>query len=354
MFLKKLNILYFRNIEEKLFNFDMPVVALIGNNGAGKTNALDAIYYLAMTKSYLGFSDVQSISFHRDFFVINGFFENDNENIEVICSVKKGEGKKIILNQKPYTRTTEHIGRIPLVFIAPQDISLITEYADTRRKFLDALIAKYDKTYLNALLAYQQALQSRNSIIKNGESAFTQQDLIEVYNIQMVQYGEIIFNKRKIFFEEVKSLIKDTYNNLQDNNEHLSIEYVSTIQKDFLKELQHSLPKDIKMGYSTIGVHRDDFSILLNNYPSKNFASQGQQKTIVFALKWMELLHLYQKTNKHPLFLIDDIYDRLDDQRLNKIKNLLHSGIAAQVIITDNHDERIKKLFQSDIQIIKF
>ncbi len=352
--LKHLHILYFKNINERQLHFSGNIAVIAGNNGIGKTNLLDAIYYLAMTKSYFASSDIQNIQFNHDFFMIQGKFENDEQKYEINCSVKKSEGKKINFNQKTYQKISEHIGKIPLVFIAPQDLSLITEYADTRRKFIDALISKFDKEYLNALIQYHHYLQNRNKIIKQGEAAYQQQDLIEIYNIQMAQYGEIILNKRKYFFDEITLRLNEIYHQLQESNECLSLRYLPSVQNNFLKELQHALPKDIRLGYSTIGIHRDDFEILLNNYPAKNFASQGQQKTIVFALKWIELVYLYQKTKIHPLLLIDDIYDHLDKLRLNKIKILLKTAIPQQIFITDSNKNRIQQLFyDQDIEIVE-
>ncbi|MCX7728093.1 MAG: hypothetical protein N2203_01350, partial [Bacteroidia bacterium] len=194
----------------------------------------------------------------------------------------------------------------------------------------------------------------RNSIIKKGEIAFQQQDLLDVYNAQLSQYGEIILKKRHSFFEEIKNTLITVYQNLQDNQEHLELKYTSTIQNDFYKELQHSLPKDIRMGYTTTGPHRDDFEILINNYPAKNFASQGQQKTIVFAIKFLELMYLHQKTKITPILLIDDLFDRLDDGRLNKIRLQIKNSPVTQIFLTDNHYERVNKLFeQESIEIIQ-
>ncbi|MCX7728092.1 MAG: AAA family ATPase, partial [Bacteroidia bacterium] len=185
MFLKKLNILYFKNIEDIQFEFSKTITAFVGNNAVGKTNILDAIYYLSMTKSYFSSSDTQNIQHGKEFFVLSGKYEHEQAAFEVNCSFKKSEGKQITLNQKPYPKISDHIGKIPVVMIAPQDLNLITEYADTRRKFLDAFISKFDKEYLNALIQYHQILQHRNSIIKKGEIAFQQQDLLDVYNAQL-------------------------------------------------------------------------------------------------------------------------------------------------------------------------
>lgn len=348
MFLKQLNILDFKNIEELKFDFSKRINIIVGNNAVGKTNLLDAIYYLSMTKSFFSSSDVQNIRHGKDFFVLHGKFENEGEALEVSCSVKKTEGKHLYINQKAYNKISEHIGKIPLVMIAPQDLNLITEYADTRRKFLDALISKFDKEYLNALIQYYQILQHRNAIVKQGENAYQQQDLLDVFNTQLATFGQLILHKRKLFFDEIKSRLTDTYHQLQNNSEKLEIKYISTIQKDFFKELQYSLPKDIRLGYTTVGVHRDDFEILLNDYPAKNYASQGQQKTIVFALKWIELMYLFEKTKIQPILLIDDIYDKLDDERMGKIKELLLSGVAGQVFITDNHFQIMSELLKDD------
>ncbi len=355
MFLKHLHLLYFKNIDEAQWNFSKNIIAFIGKNGVGKTNVLDAIYYLAMTKSYFSSSDIQNIQFGKDFFLIHGKFENDNrEFIQVNCNVEKGKGKLVSVNEKTYSKLAEHIGKIPIVFITPYDIGLITQYADTRRRFIDALISKFDKEYLNALVQYHQHLQNRNSIIKQGDVAYKQQDLIEIYDAQIAKFGEIILSKRILFFKEIEDSLISTYKQLQDNNENLTIRYISTIQNNYLSELQNSLPKDIKMGYTTIGIHRDDFEIMLNAHPAKIYASQGQLKTIVFALKWLELMYLYQKTKEHPILMIDDIYDKLDTTRLNKINALINSGIAKQIFITDNNYERIKNLFEKEnTQIIK-
>lgn len=352
MFLRKLHILYFKNIEELELLFSGKIIGLIGSNGVGKTNVLDAIYYTAMTKSYFS-QDVQNIQHQKNFFVIHAQYEHQDETFEVSCSVKKGEKKVMQWNQKPYLKITEHIGKIPIVFIAPQDQNIITEYADRRRKFLDALISKFDKEYLMALIQYHQVLQNRNAIIKQGDYALQHKDLIDTYNYQLCQSGEILLKKRILFFNEVKQIIHDIYQQLQDDHETLTLQYISSVQNDFLKELEQSLTKDIRMGYTSIGPHRDDFDILLNNYSAKNFASQGQQKSIIFALKWMELTYLHQKTQLHPLVLIDDIYDKLDDIRMHKLKQLIQQHIAGQIFITDNHPDRLSHLFENDsIQII--
>lgn len=354
MFLKQLHCLYFKNLEDKEFHFSEKYVAFVGNNATGKTNVLDAIYYLSMTKSYFSATEVQNIQFGKEFFVINGKFQDDGKNLEVSCSIRKSEGKQILLNQKPYSKITDHIGKIPVVIIAPQDLKLITEYADTRRKFLDALISKFDKEYLNALLQYHKALQQRNAILKQGELAYQQMDLLDVYGLQMAQSGELILSKRKLFFEEIKDKITNTYAQLQKNREILDLNYVSTIQNDFFKELQNALPKDIRLGYTSVGIHRDDFEIVLNAYPAKNFASQGQQKTIIIALKWLELLHIFQKTGVCPIVLLDDVYDRMDEQRLHQFVQLLNTDFIKQVFVTDTNKERISQLFQrQDLQIVE-
>jgi len=353
MFLQHLNILQFKNIEEKSIDFHRKIVALVGNNATGKTNVLDAIHYLSMTKSYFSSSDTMNIQHNKDYFVLFGKFDNGTETFEVSCSVKKNNGKQVFLNQKPYQKLSEHIGKIPIIVIAPQDLSLITDYADTRRKFIDALISKLDKEYLQALIQYQAALQNRNALLKQGETAYSQQDLIDIYNLQLVQFGSIVLQKRISFFNEIKETLSSTYQLLQDNQEVLELQYISTIQNDFLRELQQSLSKDIRMGYTTVGIHRDDFEIILNHYPAKNYTSQGQQKTIVFALKWMELLYIYQKTNIPPILLVDDIYDRLDEKRLYKLLHFLLSDIVGQVFLTDTHPERILKLFEGqELQVV--
>lgn len=355
MFLKYLQLFQFKNIEELQWDFYEKTIAFIGANAVGKTNILDAIHYLAMTKSYFSSSDIQNIQFGKDFFLIHGKFQKNNqETLEIKCSVKKGSNKILSVNDKPYLKLAEHIGKIPVVLITPYDLSLITEYADTRRKFIDALISKFDKEYLNALIQYNQHLQNRNSIIKQGDVAYKQKDLIEVYNIQMAQIGETILKKRIQFFNEIKEILRSTYQVLQSNNEVLELNYISTIQNNYLQELQNSLSKDIRMGYTCVGIHRDDFDIILNNHLAKNHASQGQLKTIVIALKWVELMYLHQKTQEHPILMIDDIYDKLDKTRLMKIKELINSDIAGQVFITDNHYDRIKNLFEkTNIQIIQ-
>lgn len=354
MFLSHLYLFQFKNIVDAQWNFHQKIVAFVGANGVGKTNVLDAIYYLSMTKSYFSSSDVQNIKFNKDFFLIHGKFETDqHEILEIKCNVKKGSGKTILMNEKPYSRLAEHIGKIPVVMMTPYDLSLIIDYADTRRKFVDALISKFDKEYLNALIQYNQHLQNRNILLKQGEMAYQQKDLIEVYNLQIAQLGEIILKKRLQFFNEIKEILNSTYQALQDNNESLQLNYISTIQSNYLQELQNSLSRDIKMGYTCVGIHRDDFDIMLNNYLAKNHASQGQLKTIIMALKWTELVYLYQKTQEHPILMLDDIYDKLDDTRVTKIKQLIHSDIIRQVFITDSHYDRIQKLFDHDnIQIV--
>lgn len=354
VFLKHLHILQFKNIAERSFDFSEKIAVLAGKNASGKTNVLDAVHYLAMTKSYFASTDMHSIMQGQEFFVLYGKFEHQNTTLEVSCSVNKNEGKQLFCNQKPYARLSQHIGKIPVVVVAPSDIGLITEYADTRRKFLDALISKYDPEYLQALIQYQQVLQQRNSIIRQGEAAYQQEDLLFVYHARMVQTADVILNKRKKFFEEIANVLSSTYQQLQDCSEILELKYVSTIQNDFAQELQHALAKDIRLGYTSVGIHRDDFDIMLNGHRAKIFASQGQQKTIVIALKWIELYYIYIKTKMSPILLLDDIYDSLDSGRLKKIGALLQSDMVGQIILTDTEKDRLQNLFETkNMQIIE-
>ncbi len=344
MKLNKLHLLQFRNIEELSFNFSKSVIIIVGENGIGKTNLLDAIYHLAFTKSYFSHTENTNINHQHDFFFIEGVFENNDFLYDISCSVRRKGGKIFKCNGKEYLKISEHIGKIPIVFITPQDLNLITEYADTRRKFLDVIISKYDKQYLEALIQYNKVLQNRNSLVKNN-ALYTQKELVSIYNQQLNGYGSIILEKRNQFFTDTESLIQDIYAQLQGNKETLLLKYQSTIKGSFIEQLENSIEKDMRVGYTSVGTHRDDFDILLNNYSVKQYASQGQQKSVIFALKWLELIFLKNKTNISPILLIDDMCDKLDDTRLKKIKEMLSTQDIGQVFITDSNAERIRNLF---------
>ena len=353
MILKSLALLNYKNFDSKSFEFNHTINCLVGNNGVGKTNVLDAIYHLSFGKSYFNPVASQNIKYDEEFFVINGEYDKDEKTENIVVSLKKGQKKIIKRNSKAYDKFSDHIGFLPLVIISPADRDLIIEGSDTRRKFIDSVISQSDKNYLNNLINYNKILSQRNSLLKYFAANHTyNNDTVDVYNQQLQQYGTHIFEKRKQFLESFIPLFKARYKAISNNNEEVSLNYKSDLFEDSLEQLlKKTINKDKALQYTSVGVHKDDLEFNIGDYPIKKFGSQGQQKSFLIALKLAQFDSIKAISGDNPILLLDDIFDKLDETRVAQIIKLVNDENFGQIFISDTHAERtenaVKQVHQS-------
>ncbi|MEM5539574.1 DNA replication and repair protein RecF [Olleya sp. AS48] len=353
MILKSLALLNYKNFDSKSFEFNHTINCLVGNNGVGKTNVLDAIYHLSFGKSYFNPVASQNIKYDEEFFVINGEYDKDEKTENIVVSLKKGQKKIIKRNSKAYDKFSDHIGFLPLVIISPADRDLIIEGSDTRRKFIDSVISQSDKNYLSNLINYNKILSQRNSLLKYFAANHTyNNDTVDVYNQQLQQYGTLVFEKRKQFLESFIPLFKARHKAISNNNEDVSLNYKSDLFEDSLEQLlKKTINKDKALQYTSVGVHKDDLEFNLGDYPIKKFGSQGQQKSFLIALKLAQFDSIKAISGDNPILLLDDIFDKLDETRVAQIIKLVNDENFGQIFISDTHAERtenaVKQVHQS-------
>ena len=342
MFLKNLQLHQFKNHGESKFTFTKPVNCFVGDNGAGKTNILDAIHYLSLTKSYFNYIDRQNIKFNCDYFMLRGTFERDGSESEIQCNLKEGEGKNIKKNNKKYKRFSEHIGQFPIIVISPTDTNLILEDSDIRRKYLDSSIAQYKQSYLQVLIKYNKALKQRNSLLKQFvEKGYYDDITLEIYDKQLIEYGSVIHREREGFLKQLKPVFNKYYSEISAGNEIVELEYKSQLNDaDFGTLITASKPKDRISKTTQVGTHKDDILFKMNTYPIKKIGSQGQQKSFLIALKLAQFDFIKRELGFKPILLLDDIFDKLDDHRILKLISFVDKNVFGQVFITDTHEER--------------
>ncbi len=348
MILKKLSLLNYKNIAENSFEFESKINAIVGKNGIGKTTILDAIYHLAVGKSYFNPLSTQNIKHGEEFFVIDGVFEKENRTEQIICSYKKGQKKILKRNGKIYEKFSEHIGLIPIVIISPSDTDLIIEGSETRRKFIDTVISSFDTTYLNTLINYQKTLHQRNALLKYfALNQVFDADNLNIYNEQLSEFGQLIFTKRKDFLEKFIPVFQELYEIISENAEKVTIEYESQLYDDNLETLLiQNLQKDRITQYTTCGIHKDDVLFNIAGFPVKKFGSQGQQKSFLIALKLAQFDFIKKHTKTLPILLFDDIFDKLDAFRVQQIVNMVNDDIFGQIFISDTHPERTENIIK--------
>lgn len=352
MYLKKLSLLNYRNIEEAEFEFSDKINCFIGNNGVGKTNILDSIYYMSFCKSWLNSIDNQNINYNADYFMIKGnYFFSDSTNT-LSCSFKKGKKKSFKLNTKEYLRLSDHIGLIPLIVISPYDSNIILSGSDERRKFMDITISQFDKAYLQNLMNYNKALLQRNKLLKQfAKNNYFDNSSIDIWNIQLVRFADFIFNKRKKYIDSLIPIFKNYYKHLSKDEEEVSLSYKSQLIDDSLDNLlTGNILKDRVLQYTTCGTHKDDLDFILNHHALKKTASQGQQKTFLIALKLAQFDYIKSISQSMPILLLDDIFDKLDSTRVKQIIGLVTNNDFGQIFISDTNKERLKTIL-SDTNI---
>ncbi len=349
MFLKSLHILNFKNWPDGEFVFSSKLNCFVGANGSGKTNLLDAVHYLSVCKSYFNPIDSQNIKDQEPFFVVEGDFEKNEEDFHIYCGVKRGEKKVFKKNKKNYDKLADHIGQFPSVIISPYDRDLITEGSEIRRRFMDNVISQSDPLYLDNLVRYNKALQQRNALLKFFAANHRYDAAsLEIYNQQLIERGVPIFEKRKEFLEQLHPKLLYYYHFIVKGKEEPRLEYQSQlIDKDFETLLEENADRDRLNQYSGAGIHKDDLVFRINGRKVKKFGSQGQQKSFLIALKLAQYDFLLARSGVKPMLLLDDIFDKLDEARVEQLVRLVHEENFGQIFITDTHADRTAQLIKT-------
>jgi DNA replication and repair protein RecF len=355
MYLKKISLFNYKNFSEANFEFDTKINCFVGKNGIGKTNVLDAIYHVSYGKSYFNPLAVQNIKHGEEFFVIDAELEKENRAEQIVCSLKKGQKKILKRNGKVYDKFSDHIGFVPLVIISPADRDLIIEGSETRRKFMDSVISQLDAIYLQQLIQYQKIISQRNALLKYfALNHVFDNDTLSIYNEQLNEFAQSIFEKRKSFIEEFIPIFNKHHQAITDSQETVQLVYESHLfGNDLLTLLQENLPKDKALQYTSVGVHKDDLSFEIDSHPIKKFGSQGQQKSFLIALKLAQFEFLKKQSGVKPILLFDDIFDKLDESRVAKIVEMVNSDTFGQLFISDTHPERTETIVKSTHQSYK-
>lgn len=347
MWLQKLSLINFKNYSEAELAFSDTVNAFTGNNGAGKTNLLDAIHYLSLCKSYFNPIDSQQIRQGEDLFMIQGMFQKDEKDELIYCGLKRATKKKFKRNKKEYQRLADHIGLFPLVMISPNDISLIIEGSEERRKFIDNVISQTDGHYLDELINYNRSLMNRNALLRQiASSGKFDAVLLEIYDDQLILSGNKIFEKRKAFMQTFTDIFNKHYQYLSEDAEQVELVYDSPLlQDDFSNILKRNIERDRILERTSSGIHKDELNFSIHGMALKKFGSQGQQKSFLIALKLAQYTFLHKQKSFKPLLLLDDIFDKLDDSRTTKLMKMVSDQDFGQIFITDTSRNRIEAIF---------
>lgn len=349
MYLKQLKVTNFKNYQEANFELSPKINCFVGDNGEGKTNVLDAIYYLSFCKSYFNPVDSQNILHGEDFLAINGYYIRGEETTDHIsCQLRKNQKKKFKRNQKEYDRLADHIGLIPLVMISPYDRDLINDGSDLRRKYIDGVISQFDKHYLDNLINYGKALSQRNFLLKKfAESGYYDPSAIAIWDARMTPLAQQIYESRKEFIEAFIPIFRKYFDYISEGHESVDIAYNSQLHEaSFETLLEEGRSKDRALRYTTAGIHKDDLDFRIEGYPFKKFGSQGQQKSFVIAIKLAQFDYIRAIKQTKPILLFDDIFDKLDERRVAQLIKLVSEDSFGQVFITDTQYQRIRQVFE--------
>ena len=343
--LKNITLTQYKNYLYESFSFDKPIIGIYGNNGLGKTNLLDAIYYLSFTRSYFFKSDLQNVYNGKSGFRIEGNFETDEGDQNVVCILRETGKKEVLLNGEIYQRLSGHIGKFPCVIIAPDDARIITEGSDERRRYTDALLCQMDTQYLQHLIEYNRLLQQRNHMLRSlADRTISDRSLLDIYDAQLLRPGTYIFVKRQHFFQDILPSIHSIYQYIAGFDDGLQLSYQSDLLLTPYAELLHkSRDRDLMLHRTHAGIHRDDIDIRLSNQQFKNIASQGQRKSLLFAMKLAEYEMLKTTKGFAPIILLDDVFEKLDAQRMHQLLERVCAPGNGQLFITDTHQNRIRE-----------
>jgi DNA replication and repair protein RecF len=346
MYLSHISLINFKNYDQLELDFSQKINCFVGDNGTGKTNLLDAIYYLSLTKSYFNSLDYQNIRHGEHRFLIQAEFEREGLDEKIFCGVERNKRKIFKRNKKEYARLSEHVGLLPVVMISPADSSLITEGSDERRKFMNAVISQYDAEYLEGMLRYNRALGQRNVLLKNFHRSVTfRPDQLEVWDEQLIRQGDFIYQQRVGFIRDLLPIFQQYYESVSEGRELVGLEYQSQLhERDLRTLLKDHAQKDRILQYTTAGIHKDDLEMSLSGYPIKRIGSQGQQKTFLVALKLAKFDFIRKVNGFQPILLLDDVFDKFDANRVKQIIRLVAEREFGQIFITDTNPVRIKNI----------
>ena len=345
LFLNSISLYQFKNYFHQEFSFTERIVGICGRNGVGKTNLLDAIHYLCFTKSYFTRQDQQNIYQGHQGFRLDGKFILNGKEERAVCVLRETGRKEFSVNDDPYSKFSKHIGRYPCVIIAPDDVQLIIGGSEERRKFIDTLLSQLDHLYLQALINYNRILQQRNSFLRNFDDGFGKDtSVLDILDTQLATEGTIIFEKRREFLLKFLPIVKQLYNDICQRYENIILLYESEMHHMEMPELlKHNRARDMMIQRSTGGIHRDDLVFTLGEQPFKTIASQGQRKSLLFALKLAEMEILREEKRLSPVLLLDDVFEKLDEERISNLLTRVCSDEQTQIFITDTSCQRLKQ-----------
>lgn len=349
MFLESLSILNYKNIEETELGFSSKLNCFIGGNGAGKTNLLDAIYYLSFCKSFFNSMDQLNIKHDEQYAMLKAKYNRNNSNELVSCALQRGLKKQFKRNKKAYQRLVDHIGLIPLVMVTPSDANLIIGGSDERRKFIDGVISQFDHGYLKSLINYNKALFQRNSLLKQfAANHYFDEESLSIWDMQLVENGVPIHEKRKQFIDKLVPVFQQYYSYISNDKEKVELIFQSDlIGSNLEEELKIALPRDRKAQFTTVGIHKEDLLLNIGDYPIRKIGSQGQNKTYLIALKLAQFEFMKEITGSKPILLLDDIFDKLDKQRVEQIIHLVAEDNFGQIFMTDTNREHLDGIIKS-------
>lgn len=348
MFLKRLTVTNFKNYEVADFTLSEKINCFVGNNGVGKTNILDAVYYLSFCRSYFTTVDTQNIRHGEDFFAINGIYHRGTAiPDQVQCQQKRSARKRFLLNKKEYERLADHIGNFPLVMISPYDNDLINDGSELRRRYIDSVISQFDKLYLDDLINYNKALSQRNTLLKQfAERRTFDREALNIWSVQMVRLGEQIHLRRQQFLDAFIPLFSHYFAYISGDSESVGIDYASQLTgASYAHLMEEAIARDQSAQFTTTGIHKDDLEFTIGGYPVKRFGSQGQQKSFIIAIKLAQFEYTRRVKGYKPILLLDDIFDKLDDIRVQQLIKLVGEHSFGQVFITDTSETRIRSIF---------
>jgi DNA replication and repair protein RecF len=355
MFLRSIRLFNFRNHKDANFNFSERVNCIVGENGGGKTNLIDAIYFLALTKSSIQKQDQLSVTHDELMMVIDGNFAKENKDENITLSVQKGQKKALLADKVPYERNSEHIGKYPLVLIAPDDTDMIRDASDTRRKLFDGIIAQFDSEYLVSYQMYNRVMDQRNSLLKQfAEREYFDQEMLDAYSTPLLSLALEIALKREEFLKEFEPEVIKLYREISGGKEKIGIQYQSEVLDDFERKFKKNEQRDKLAQRTTMGVHKDEYLFTLDGLAAKKFGSQGQKKSFILAVRLAQFELLEQHKGSKPILLLDDIFDKLDDNRISKLIEKIDNDTFGQVFLTDARPERTRKLLENVRAEVKY
>lgn len=340
MRLKRLSLLNFKNLSQTDIALSEGINCFVGDNGAGKTNVLDAIYYLSMSKSAFTMTDGQSVRHGEEFFFTEGTYSTDGGGQEqVVCSFSRRTGKVLKRNGKEYDRVADHVGLFPVVIVSPRDTDLITDAAEERRRYLNGFISQLDRVYLNSIMRYNAVLTERNRFLKGSSD----EAMLQIYDMQLAEHGTRVYEARQKMVERMQPMVAEYYRTLSDDREQVEIEYRSELQEMPMQDiLLRARERDIVNQFTTAGVHRDDLVFRIGGYPLRKYGSQGQQKSFLIALKLAQYRLLAEATGEKPILLLDDLFDKLDMGRVEQLLTIVSHDDFGQICITDCNKVRLE------------